>query len=293
MSVSGNQKQLTYEEALSLLRQRIPNRIHAGGPNLIAEANLDAVYTGIEAIGLPIERQSVDVNYYDSFYKSAEYETRYPDYYRANQREKSFEHYWAFHVMEPKAGFRYIDIGSERSPLPEIFDRLSGSITYSQDLSYPPGMTDKRIGGDAAQLPVPDAFFDGAVVTCSIEHFEGESDIGFMREMTRVLKPGGKVLVLPLYIHTVGCYYTDPVCVAQGDVPYDPKLDVYCVKGWGNRHGRIYSASTLWNRLIEPNPEIDFCVHYLKDAEKLGSSVYCRFALLGTRKTSARDGNRS
>ena len=287
MSVHEEQKQLTFEEAVSILGQRIPNKIHVGGFNPIAEANLEAVYADIAATGLRIETAEIDVDLFDEYRKSAEYEARYPHYYEFNQREKSFEHYWAFRFIQPKAGLQYIDIGSEHSPLPEIFDRLSGSITYSQDLSYDPGIVGKRIGGDAAQLPVPDAFFSGAVVTCSIEHFEGKSDIGFMKEVARVLKPGGKVIVLPLYMNAVACYYVDPVCAVQGSAQYDPEYDIYCAKGWGNRFGRFYSAATLRNRLIEPNPELSFAVQYLKDAKKLGPSVYCRFALLGTKKESA------
>lgn len=277
----------THEEAVSLLRRRIPNRIHDGGPDLLSETILKAIRTDIAAAGVRIETRNVDENAFEEFRRQAGYAERYPTYYRDNQREKSFEHYWAFRFMEPREGCRYVDIGSERSPLPEIFDRLSGSDTYSQDLSYEAGIAERRIGGDAAQLPVGDAFFDGAVLTCSIEHFEGESDIGFMKEMARTLKPGGKVIVLPLYMHTADCYCVDPVCAVQGDAPYDPESDIHCIKGWGNRHGRIYSASTLRTRLIKPNPELSFHVHYLEDVDKLGKSVYCRFVLLGTKTASA------
>lgn len=285
MSALGDQKTPCFEEAVEILRKRLPNKVHAGGLNLISEANIEAVRADIIAAGLRMETAGVEANLFDSYRRSAEYGTRYPQYYELNQGEKAFEHYWAYRFIEPKAGCQYVDIGSEHSPLPEIFDRLSGSITYSQDLSYEPGIAGKQIGGDAAQLPVPDAFFDGVVATCSIEHFEGNSDIGFMKEVARVLKPGGKIIVLPLYINATACYYVDPVCAVLGDAAYEPEHDIYCEKGWGNRFGRFYSAATLRQRLIDPNPELSFAVQYLKDANSLGPSVYCRFALFGIKKS--------
>jgi len=34
----------------------------------------------------------------------------------------------------------------------------------------------------------------------SLEHFEGRSDIKFFKEAQRLLRPGGKLLVVPLFI---------------------------------------------------------------------------------------------
>ena len=61
-------------------------------------------------------------------------------------------------------------------------------------------MHDHKIGGDAASLPVPDGFATKMALHCSLEHFESDSDIRFFQEAHRVLSPGGKLVVVPLYL---------------------------------------------------------------------------------------------
>jgi ubiquinone/menaquinone biosynthesis C-methylase UbiE len=141
-----------------------------------------------------------------------------------------------------------------------------------------------RIGGEASNIPVSDNFFKAATATCSVEHFESDSDIKFMKEMERVLMRGGKIVIVPLYMFIKPEIQADPKYCLAGDVKFDEDADIYCAKDWGNRYGRHYSASPLFRRLIEPNKNLEFKVYLLGNPEDIHSSVYCRFVLIGTQK---------
>ncbi len=85
---------------------------------------------------------------------------------------------------------------------------------------YEPGIHGKKIGSDASNIPVPDSFFNAAVATCSIEHFENDSDIEFMKEMGRVLMKNGKIVIVPLYLYMTHSCQTDPKYSVPGNVPF-------------------------------------------------------------------------
>ncbi len=99
--------------------------------------------------GLDFVPYEIDFAEYEHYVREAGYTVRYPDYYPDNLKEKSLEHYLSFKLLNITQEV-FIDIASEHSPVPEIYARLSGANTYSQDIIYPPGMQGNPIGGDAA-----------------------------------------------------------------------------------------------------------------------------------------------
>ena len=85
---------------------------------------------------------------------------------------------------------------------------------------------------------------------CSFEHFEGRSDIGFIREAERVLRPGGAVCVVPLYLSEEYAIQTDPDVAAPAGVVFEDDATVYCAR------------------------------YQITNAAQVGPSCYVRFALL-------------
>jgi hypothetical protein len=222
-----------------------------------------------------------DVTGFRDYFEKAEYTTRYPEYYGNNLLEKSFEHFVALQILKPSASDVFIDVASEGSPLPQIVQRLHGSTVYAQDIMYEPGVRGNRIGGDACQMPIPNGFASCVTLTCSLEHFEGDADTRLFRELGRVLRAGGHVVIVPLYMFKEPAIQTDPTYSAKIDIPFDREATLYCAKGWCNRHGRFYSPETLLSRVIVSSPELCFTVHRLLDTDAVGSGVYARFVLTG------------
>ena len=104
----------------------------------------------------------------------------------------------------------FVDIASCSSPFADIVERLDNCIAYRQDLDFPPGVNGRTIGGSAEHLPIADGFFSRMTLHCSFEHFEGDADIGFVKEAGRVLRPGGAACILPLYVSEIFHNLTDP-----------------------------------------------------------------------------------
>lgn len=242
------------------------------------------ILTFAREAGISFGDYEISLDGYKEHFDNAEYTIRYPNYYLGNQIEKSLEHYIAFSLLNLNAKDVFVDIASEHSPVPEIYARLSGATTYSQDIMYSPGINGSRIGGDACSMPVPNEFASKATLTCSLEHFEADSDIRLFDELYRVLKPGGIVCVVPFYVFEEPATQTDPTVSVASGVVFDRDTTIYCAQGWGNRHGRFYSPKSLLERIIKPvEGKFKFDFYHLKNAAEVDPSVYVRFAFTATR----------
>ena len=107
---------------------------------------------------------------------------------------KTAEHFVSLKLSNFRGGI-YIDIAASESPFYKVVKKY-----YQQDLVYENGIHGIKIGGNAAHLPVDDESVDFMTLHNSIEHFEGNADTGFIIECSRVLKPGGEVLILPIFL---------------------------------------------------------------------------------------------
>ena len=277
------QENINFEEGVKLFKNTLNNRVKVGSINNIDPGCVKWISNNLFSMAIQTRGIKIEINDYKQFVLKARYREKYPDYYSDNFIEKTLEHFLCFSLLELKPGEKFIDIASEHSPVVEIFSNLTGSIGYSQDIMYDNGIHGYKIGGNAAEIPVPDSYFNAAIATCSIEHFENDSDIQFMNEMERILIPGGKIIIVPLYLYHEHACQTDPKYSIPGDVHFDNDAVIYCANGWGNRHGRFYSPKSLVERLINPNKKIKFQVLILENMEEINPSIYCKFILVGTK----------
>jgi hypothetical protein len=116
---------------------------------------------------------------------------------------KLFEHFAAIDLMDVKPGGSYMDAAASVSPMYRSLPKTHqvGSC-YRQDLNLASGINGDEIGSNAEDIPLPDASLDGIVATNSWEHFEGASALGFVRDSVRLLKTGGKLVIIPLNMAT-------------------------------------------------------------------------------------------
>lgn len=274
---------IDFEEGVKLLKERVKNPVMIGAINNTTAECVARIVDTLSSMGIPVTPLKIDKRQYLDFLAEAGYREKYPDYYKDNFYEKTLEHFLCYSFLALEKGDKFIDIASEHSPVKDIFSSLTGCIGYSQDIMYKPGIHGSKIGGNASELPVSDSSFNAAIATCSIEHFESDSDILFMKEMERILIKGGRIVIAPLYIYSESSCQTDPRYSIPGNVSFDDDATIYCAKDWGNRHGRFYSPESLFKRLIEPNKKMKFAVYVLENLEEVDPSVYCKFILVGTR----------
>ncbi len=250
------------------------------GPVLYPEGAEERIVNRLRRLGIAVYEYSVDVEDYRRYFAAARYGEDFPNYYDFNLPEKSLEHYIAAKLLQLDERDVYIDIASEHSPVPKIYHSLYGAKTFRQDLSYPPGLHGDMIGGDAANLPVPREFATKMALHCSLEHFEGDSDIRFVRESARVLKPGGAVCIVPLYLFEDYAIQTDPAVALSAEVVFEDEAVVYCAEGWGNRHGRFYDPEHFRSRLGASLGELRMEIFRIMNFQEVHESCYVRFAML-------------
>jgi hypothetical protein len=240
----------------------------------------EALHRALEGVaGLQLFDYSIDAKRYRDWLRDA----RYPAFaYVVNRTEKFLEHQISFDLLAPAPGAIVMDVASCRSTFPSIL-RRRGHRVIAQDLEFAPGLHDDKLGGSAAAMELPDETIDGMTLHCSFEHFEGPADTGFIREASRVLRPGGNVVILPLYLHQEFINMTDPIFASR--VPIDDGATAVAVFGYANRFGRHYSVAELRSRVIEPAlaAGLTSAICRVRGSSAISPHVYVNFALVLTK----------
>lgn len=271
-------RELTEEECYALIREPKAQKVVQYTPEIIAK-----VIGQLRNLGFEVRDIEVDAEEYRRYFAKAGYPTRFPNYYSFNLPEKSLEHYMAAKLLDLRPDDVYIDIASEHSPVPQIYAEQFGCTTYRQDLAYPAGLLGDQIGGDAAAMPVPDGFASKMALHCSFEHFEGDADMRFIREVGRVLRSGGRVCFAPIYLFEEFVNQAGVIAAHKTKVEFDAGATVYAKPGWRHNFARYYDPAHLAGRIRANADGLDLTVYNVTNARTIDPSCYLRFILLASK----------
>ncbi|MCS6912668.1 MAG: methyltransferase domain-containing protein [Myxococcales bacterium] len=242
----------------------------------------------LRAAGFSVSELSINLADYYSYLRRARYH-RFPFYYGSGVLrgfyEKALEHHLAACLLDLGPNDVFLDVASGHSPAADIYAELYGCTAYRHDVAFAAGVHGNRIGGDAANLPLPAGFVTKMALHCSFEHFEGDVDMRFLHEAARVLRPGGRLCILPLYLSTQYTILTDPVLLRDGGRSFDDDAVLACARGWGCRHGRHYDVSHLSSRLRDQLGPLRMSLYFVRNATAVHPSCYLRFVALLERTT--------
>lgn len=178
----------------------------------------------------------------------------------------------------------YIDIAASGSPWAKIIREVNKEriLSYAIDLDIPTKFAqyDYYIQMDATKTNFDDSSIDGASLQCAFEMFIKDTDINLIRELKRILKPGGKAIILPLYMHTHACHYTSPEFFGKGFGDSDSKeyirWDI-----WGIKASRKYEAYKLKNRILDliSSLGMKYKIYVLKNKHEIHEGIYLHFIL--------------
>ena len=193
--------------------------------------------------------------------------------------EKSLEHYIAAKLLSLSNQDVFVDIACSNSPASLIYRELYGCQVYRQDLTFPKGIHGNLIGSNASEMPIPCEFATKMALHCSFEHFEQNSDIGFIREAKRVLQEKGRVCIIPLYLFTSYAIWTNPILVPK-NFPFEHDATLVCAKGFQNRHARAYDVPHLVNRIRNNLGPLKLKILVVENEKEVHPSCYVKFIAL-------------
>jgi SAM-dependent methyltransferase len=247
-------------------------------------ASYDDLTPHLAARGVEVVPYRIDVEAFWRYVEESGY--RESSYWHGGKdragTEKWLEHFVSVDLLRPQPSEVHIDIASCYSPFPDILRSRYGCTTYRQDWSYPPGVEGDRIGSDAAELPLPDASADGMTLHCSFEHFEGDRDHRFLREADRVLRPGGRLCILPLYTNRTYSIQTD---LAAWHRPPSLERDalICAAEGFGEVHSRFYDGAHFASRILGNLGRLRLRLYSVGNYEEVAGDCYLKLAAVFTR----------
>ncbi|MEM6768446.1 MAG: methyltransferase domain-containing protein [Bacteroidota bacterium] len=212
-------------------------------------------------------------------------QTAYPDSYygggkdpQQNFTEKTLEHFVSLDFLQLTEESVFIDTAACTSPFYQIVRKKYACTTYQQDLIFPKGLHADKIGGYASELILPDQSVDGITLHCSLEHFEGRSDTEFFQELERVLRPGGRAVILPFYLAHTYTIHVDPAFnLIKG---HSPKLDPWAelrYSGWYQHFSRHYDPQALGRRILAKAPSLNLTIYRVQNFKEVDLSCYLRW----------------
>jgi SAM-dependent methyltransferase len=245
----------------------------------------DRLVEDLQRAGIPVRPYRIDITGYAAYLRMAHYPRSYHGGSGSKKYsflEKSLEHYVSATLLQLSADDMFMDIASRHSPFYRIVKEIWNPKTvYRQDLAFPEGIHGDTIGGTAGHLPLLDRSITKATLHCSLEHFEGDSDMELFREMSRVLAPEGLLCILPFYIAQEYTIHTDPIYdlfFGRG-LRFDPEAQIrYC--SWNNRHSRHYDVEHLEKRIISHLNGLRMTVLRVENFREVHPDCYLRFIAL-------------
>ncbi|MDX1906791.1 MAG: methyltransferase domain-containing protein [Bacteroidia bacterium] len=250
---------------------------HLADPHL--DDQLEATFT---QMGVSVYPWDIDPDGYAAWLQRAPY----PDGYygggldpAANFTEKSLEHYVSTAFIPAGPDVTLIDIAACNSPFADIMRNQYGcKKVYQQDLIYPKGIHGDRIGGWGHELYLPGNSVDGVTLHCSLEHFEGNSDTLFFQEISRVLKPGGRVVILPFYLAHTYTIHVDPAynLLKRHTPQLDPEARLRYA-GWRQFFSRHYDPAALYRRVLAAAPSLRLTLYRVRNFREIYPGSYLRW----------------
>jgi SAM-dependent methyltransferase len=214
-----------------------------------------------EFTGNPVHRMQIVPDEFRAF------KALYQDDREGIDDQKLLEYFISYKFLDFQPSDTYIDIAAQNCPFAFFVRERFGCQVYRQDLYYMnKGVHGEDIGGDASRLPLKRGSVSKMSLHNSFEHFEGNSDIRFIREAQRVLKVGGKMIIVPLFIEEEYQVETEAGWIDESGEKqlWNP----------GARFSRIYNLDQFKERVIKNARAFKVRFFHIENVQEIDPSCY-------------------
>lgn len=247
---------------------------------------LKEIELSLSAVGEVLYDYSCNPDEFDRFKR------RFPfpaDYHGGDRtgywNEKLFEHFLSGTLLGIDCYTSddvFVDVAAGSSPWTLILRETSGIAAYAIDLEVGESfrLSDCYLQEDATMTSFKTNSVKGIALHCAFEMFAGDSDSRAIAEFARILKPGGKAVIVPLYMHTHDCTYSSAEFWGRGYG--DPGSREYVRRDTRNIPcSRKYSFKTLRTRVLDPARlhGLTTRLYVVRNSWQLSPEIYCHFVL--------------
>jgi hypothetical protein len=196
--------------------------------------------------------------------------------------EKLLEYYISAMAGNLGKGMRVADLGSADSGFLDMATQAYGCEGWAVD----PALAGTKKPEHPMIHHVPKVISDGgdelprlSLITlhCSFEMFSPREMNSVFELARRKLLPGGRLVIVPLYLSTKRTIYSD----ASGEVPVPDDPGNTCVIGvrdyWAVPWSEWHSPETLLTRLIRPHGELSTSIHRVSNPHDVHPGCFLRF----------------
>lgn len=243
-------------------------RFGAPIPDQHKSITADGDFSSIDRVAKPIHFEAlhrarpceVEKRHFDKAFYKDWVNTFFPEWprrYRQLEHKKLIEMFVSFQILQPAADDTYLDAAGGRNA---YADRVNCKQKYlhvyqlNRSLIHQYGNKVDFIEGDAANIGLDDASISKISCHHSFEHFQDQSDIQFIKEVQRLLAPGGKCCIVPLFLATAYIEVTQTQAAQrhfdpQATYVVDPRARITGGQSCGD-YARIYSLAAFKNRIV-------------------------------------------
>lgn len=251
------------------------------------DEELARIELGLHALGIELHDYSPPRAEFQSFQTQGWFP---PDYHGGLNSgvwdEKLLEHWISSErlgVMRYGPQDIYVDVAAAGSPWAHALRERKKINAFAIDLCEI-GKAYRHLDyyrvENATATTFADGSISGASLHCAYEMFMDHDDTKLIKELARILKPGGKAVILPLYMHTHYCAYSTPEYFGKGYS--DPVAREYVrLDCSGVPSSRKYDPLTLKERVLDPivAAGLSYKLSVLRNKSEFGEGIYCHFVL--------------
>jgi SAM-dependent methyltransferase len=292
-AIVGNMKRYSVADVVVLWRQwwefkNAPDDMRASRVESLT--SLPDLIRRFQRLGISVAERSIDIDDFEQWMGRYTDVCRFYSGYGDAQIEKILEHYLTMSELHISERDVCVDIAASTSPFADAVAAHLKNTCYRQDLIYPEGIHGNRIGGDAAHMPVEDNFADVLTLHCAYECFQNDADIRFITEAERVLRRGGRLGIVPLYVESVYFVKTGPLHDRRRIKVEEGARCIWRDDGYVREaFSRHYSPESFKKRVVETITKMNCEVLHFTNLDEVGlrypgQRVYCRFMFRAVRR---------